>query len=174
MNSVLNVFFYGQVGPFLIFAANLSTQMDSIEQSRRCPLCSQTTGEYLIHSIRSKYDYRKHYLSPLPPSPSSSLPVQRNMQQVRQFAGRRRQERTWGMRERDRVAAETDKLEQSILIRRRIYEHDLYAKACLSLQLPGSYVSFLFSMSHQTHSQSTVHTLRQLNLLLHKNLYHGL
>jgi hypothetical protein len=41
----------------------------TIEQSRRCPLCSQTIGDYLIHHIRSTYDYQKHFLPPLRTSP---------------------------------------------------------------------------------------------------------
>ncbi|EPQ52985.1 hypothetical protein GLOTRDRAFT_111805, partial [Gloeophyllum trabeum ATCC 11539] len=35
------------------------------EQSRRCPLCQQPVGDYVIHKIRSKYDYQKHFLPPL-------------------------------------------------------------------------------------------------------------
>ncbi|KAK0435512.1 hypothetical protein EV421DRAFT_1835265 [Armillaria borealis] len=37
----------------------------SCGQSRKCPLCVQAIGEYLIHRIRSRYDYQKHYLAPL-------------------------------------------------------------------------------------------------------------
>ncbi|KAF8811319.1 hypothetical protein BYT27DRAFT_7090135 [Phlegmacium glaucopus] len=93
------------------------------EQSRRCPLCSQVVGEYLIHSIRSRYDYRKHYLPPLRTSPPPFRPAQTNavLQTTRQ---RRRREREWGTRESD----EADKLERSIAKRRWIYRHDLYAK----------------------------------------------
>lgn len=114
------------------------------EQSRSCPLCSQTIGEYLIHSIRSKYDYRKHYLAPLSSSPPPSRPVQSNVHRVRHFPPRRRQERTWGMRERDSAAEEMDKLEHSILKRRWIYEHDLYAKVYLSSKAVIKVVCLIF------------------------------
>ena len=102
----------------------------SEEQSRRCPLCSQAIGEYLIHSIRSRYDYRKHYLPPLRSSPPPSRPAQTNtvLQNTRQ---RRRREREWGTRASE--SDEADKLERSIAKRRWIYRHDLYAKVCLSL-----------------------------------------
>ena len=97
----------------------------SVEQSRRCPLCSQAIGEYLIHSIRSRYDYRKHYLTPLRKSPPPSRPAQTNtvLQNTRQ---RRRREREWGVRARE--SDEADKLERSIAKRRWIYRHDLYSK----------------------------------------------
>ncbi|KAF8900842.1 hypothetical protein CPB84DRAFT_1680270 [Gymnopilus junonius] len=98
------------------------------EQSRRCPLCSQDIGEYLIHSIRSRYDYRKHFLPPLRTSPPPSRPVPSNalIQSTRQNARRRRREREWGVRANE--SEEFDKLERSIAKRRWIYEHDLYVK----------------------------------------------
>ena len=102
----------------------------SEEQSRRCPLCSQAIGEYLIHSIRSRYDYRKHYLPPLRTSPLPSRPARTNavLQTTRQ---RRRREREWGTRASE--SDEADKLERSIAKRRWIYRHDLYAKVRLRL-----------------------------------------
>ncbi|CAA7264459.1 unnamed protein product [Cyclocybe aegerita] len=98
------------------------------KQSRRCPLCSQGIGDYLIHSIRSRYDYRKHFLPPLRKSPSPSRPVQSNaiLRSTRQHARRRWRERVWGAQ--DGEQDESDKLQRSILMRRWIYQHDLYAK----------------------------------------------
>ncbi|KAI9435112.1 hypothetical protein H4582DRAFT_2080032 [Lactarius indigo] len=73
-------------------------------QSRRCPLCSQNIGDYLIHRIRSTYDYQKHFLPPLHAA-----------------------ERAWGPR--DRAAQdEADALERAVSRRRWIYQHNLYAK----------------------------------------------
>jgi E3 ubiquitin-protein ligase Topors len=90
------------------------------DQSRRCPLCSQPIGEYLIHHLRSKYDYTKHYLTPLVTSPRpSQRPIRTNT--------RRRPEREWGQRER-RAAQEAHKLERALTRRRWIYQHNLYAK----------------------------------------------
>ena len=84
----------------------------------------------MIHSIRSGYDYRKHYLPPLRSSPPPSRPAQTNavLQASRQ---RRRREREWGTRASE--SDEADKLERSIAKRRWIYRHDLYAKVCLGL-----------------------------------------
>ncbi|KAJ3512589.1 hypothetical protein NLJ89_g3434 [Agrocybe chaxingu] len=98
------------------------------EQSRRCPLCSQGIGDYLIHSIRSRYDYCKHFLPPLRKSPPPSRPVQSNaiLRNTRQYARRRQRERVWGTQ--DKEQDESDKLERSIMMRRWIYQHDLYAK----------------------------------------------
>ncbi|KAJ7722640.1 hypothetical protein DFH07DRAFT_759867 [Mycena maculata] len=92
-------------------------------QSRRCPLCSQGIGDFVIHKIRSRYDYQKHYLNPLPASPVPLRPLP--PRQTR--APRRRPRDQWGRRERtDRD--EADKLDRSIAKRKWIYEHDLYAK----------------------------------------------
>ncbi|KDQ51791.1 hypothetical protein JAAARDRAFT_139755 [Jaapia argillacea MUCL 33604] len=98
------------------------------EQSRRCPLCTQPIGEggaYLIHKIRSKYDYQKHYLPPLRTSPAPLQPLAAGRADGRRRAPRR--ERQWGRRER-REREEADALETAIRKRRWIYEHDLYAK----------------------------------------------
>ncbi|KAJ6523301.1 hypothetical protein B0H19DRAFT_651907 [Mycena capillaripes] len=95
-------------------------------QSRRCPLCSQGIGPFLIHKIRSRFDYQKHYLNPLPtttsPVPLRPLPLLQTRP-----ARRRPRDRAWGRRETT-DADEADKLERSIAKRRWIYEHDLYAK----------------------------------------------
>ena len=113
----------------------------SEEQSRRCPLCSQAVGEYVIHSIRSRYDYRKHFLPPLRTSPSPSRPAQSNaaLQITRRT---RRREREWGIRARE--SDEADKLERSIAKRRWIYRHDLYAK--VQTFISSSLLSFLTSL----------------------------
>ncbi|KAF8839189.1 hypothetical protein BDN67DRAFT_906055 [Paxillus ammoniavirescens] len=94
------------------------------EQSRKCPLCSRSfDNSYLIHHIRSQYDYQKHYLPPPPPSPSllstgeSRARALRNTRRVRQWGRRERQQRE-----------EADQLERAITRRRWIYQHELYAK----------------------------------------------
>ncbi|OBZ72890.1 hypothetical protein A0H81_06736 [Grifola frondosa] len=95
------------------------------DQSRRCPLCSQTIGEYLIHHIRSKYDYQKHYLAPLRTSstPQARLDVRNNAR--RQVTRRRQHE--WGRRRR-MEQEEADELERAIEKRKWVYRHGLYAK----------------------------------------------
>ncbi|KAF8063205.1 hypothetical protein FPV67DRAFT_1421307 [Lyophyllum atratum] len=94
------------------------------EQSRRCPLCSQAIGDYLIHNIRSKYDFRRHHLTPLRKSPQPA--------RSRAPAEAVRRRRTARERERERRLREereaNDKLSLSIEKRRWIYKHDLYAK----------------------------------------------
>ncbi|KAF9530723.1 hypothetical protein CPB83DRAFT_762476 [Crepidotus variabilis] len=97
-------------------------------QSRRCPLCSQAMGEYLIHSIRSRYDYRKHFLAPLRTSPTSGSNSNQHLPRTREPTTRRRNPPPWGRPNRDRVTEQLDRLERSILKRRRIYQHNLYAK----------------------------------------------
>ncbi|KAH9961815.1 hypothetical protein BC827DRAFT_1131354 [Russula dissimulans] len=93
------------------------------EQSRRCPLCAQNIGDYLIHHIRSTYDYQKHFLPPLRTSPR---PLSRP-DGARIAPPHRRRERVWG--QRDRAAQdEADALERAVTRRRWIYQHDLYAK----------------------------------------------
>ncbi|KAF4582688.1 hypothetical protein EYR40_002612 [Pleurotus pulmonarius] len=99
------------------------------DQSRRCPLCSQQIGEYLIHRIRSKYDYEKYFLPPLRSSPAPPQHSTQNSalsnRNVRR--GRPRVQRVWGRRERQQLE-EADRLDRAIAKRRWIYHHDLYAK----------------------------------------------
>lgn len=98
-----------------------------LEQSRKCPLCSRSFEDaYLIHRIRSQYDYQKHYLLPLRTSPpplvgESRATALRNT----------RRERQWGRRQR-RQREEADELERAIERRRWLYQHHLYAKVVLS------------------------------------------
>ncbi|KAK0438518.1 uncharacterized protein EV420DRAFT_1585562 [Desarmillaria tabescens] len=92
-----------------------------LDQSRKCPLCAQTIGEYLIHRIRSRYDYQKRYLAPL--SKPRLLPL-RAAQNPGQEVWRQRRRREWERRDQDEV----DKLERSMETRRWVYEHGLYAK----------------------------------------------
>lgn len=102
------------------------------EQSRRCPLCSGQIGEYLIHNIRSKYDFQKHYLSPLRTSPRPAPPPL-----ARVPGGRRRRtvrEVQWGRserREREQEREAADALERAVEKRRWVYRHRLYAKVSL-------------------------------------------
>ncbi|KAF9039225.1 hypothetical protein BJ165DRAFT_1351730 [Panaeolus papilionaceus] len=139
------------------------------EQSRRCPLCSQNIGEYLIHSIRSRYDYRKHFLAPLKSASPRPAPQQAaaelNIQRTRQQARRRRQDRQWGTRQREHD--EVDKLERSIVRRRWIYEHDLYAKHVAS----NSFTKYRpyptpaqFSASQDLISRTTTFIRRELQV----------
>lgn len=99
-----------------------------IEQSRKCPLCSRSfDNSYLIHRIRSQYDYQKHYL---PPPRSSSIPPLTSESRTNALRNARR-ERQWGRRQRQQ-REEADQLERAIARRRWIYQHHLYAKVVLS------------------------------------------
>ncbi|KAI6131704.1 hypothetical protein EDD17DRAFT_1477759 [Pisolithus thermaeus] len=115
------------------------------EQSRKCPLCNRpfdsssrtdTGGSYLIHHLRSKYDYQKYYLPPLLSSPSSSGPAADPESRLRdrnqlQRTIRRRRERQWGSRRAYRAEEQEcaeERLEQAIAKRRWVYEWGLYAK----------------------------------------------
>ncbi|KAF9052419.1 hypothetical protein BDZ89DRAFT_427250 [Hymenopellis radicata] len=80
-------------------------------QSRKCPLCNQAIGEYLIHRIRGRYDYQKYYITALPEKDADSRPGP---------SRRPRRERA----HRD----EADRLEQSIEKRRAVYEWHLFSK----------------------------------------------
>ncbi|KAL0948551.1 hypothetical protein HGRIS_011111 [Hohenbuehelia grisea] len=97
------------------------------EQSRRCPLCSQNIGEYLIHNIRSKYDYQKHYLAPLRSSPPQLQGSLSSITDVRREYRRAARERVWGRRRRQE-REEADRFDQAIIRRKWIYQHDFYAK----------------------------------------------
>ncbi|PPQ99834.1 hypothetical protein CVT24_009628 [Panaeolus cyanescens] len=138
------------------------------DQSRRCPLCSQNIGEYLIHSIRSRYDYRKRFLAPMKstsPRPVLQAAATLNTQRTRQQARRRRQDRQWGAHQT--AHDEADKLERSIVRRRWIYEHDLYAKHVAS----NSYTKYRpyptpaqFSASQDLISRTTTFIRRELQV----------
>ncbi|KAL5513919.1 hypothetical protein ACEPAG_2680 [Sanghuangporus baumii] len=95
------------------------------EQSRRCPLCTRTIGTYLIHHIRSNYDYQKYHLPPLRSSPPPIQPLRRvRGSSIHQRPG---QERRWGRRQR-RDQDVADELERAIDRRRWIYQNRLFAK----------------------------------------------
>ncbi|KAK0439693.1 uncharacterized protein EV420DRAFT_1279459, partial [Desarmillaria tabescens] len=132
------------------------------EQSRKCPLCAQTIGEYLIHRIRSRYDYQKHYLAPLSKPGLLPLRVVPNQQpEVR----RRRRRRERAKRDQD----EADKLERSIEMRRWVYEHGLYAKHVAS----NGYTKYRpyptpaqFTTSQEMVSKTTMFLRRELRFFM--------
>ncbi|KZT01108.1 uncharacterized protein LAESUDRAFT_664641 [Laetiporus sulphureus 93-53] len=135
------------------------------EQSRRCPLCSQAIGDYLIHNIRSKYDYQKHYLAPLRASPRLSGIAGAARQDARRRAQSRR-EREWTRRQR-RVQEEADELETAIEKRRWVYRHHLYAKHVAS----NPYTRYKpfptpaqFAASSELVSRATVFLRRELRV----------
>lgn len=104
-----------------------------IDQSRSCPLCTQNVGEYLIHRLRGKYDYVKHYLIPLSKSPKSaslSSRVDRSSPLSRRSRGRTTRE--FGRRSRERES-ESDRLERAIEKRKWVYRNNLYVKVRLTL-----------------------------------------
>lgn len=135
------------------------------EQSRRCPLCSQGIGDYLIHHIRSKYDYQKHYLPPLRASPRSLGLVLDAQRDARRRAQTRR-EREWGRRRRQEQE-QADELEKAIETRRWVYHHHLYAKHVASNRYTR-YRPFptpaQFSASPDLVSRATVFLRRELRV----------
>lgn len=102
------------------------------EQSRRCPLCSQNIGDHLIHHIRSKYDFQKHFLPPLPTSPRPQTLLPLPARRRAQFRGNgRRREARWGRderREREQERIAVDEFERAVEKRKWVYRHRLYAK----------------------------------------------
>ncbi|KAI0067479.1 hypothetical protein BV25DRAFT_1867909 [Artomyces pyxidatus] len=136
------------------------------EQSRRCPLCSQGIGEFLIHRIRSKYDYQKRYLPPLRTSPRPLERVSERRGSLAHSSRHPRRGRTWGRRDRE-VEEEADALELAISRRRWIYENDLYAKHVAS----NSYTRYRpyptpaqFAASPDLISRTTIFLRRELQV----------
>ncbi|KIL58173.1 hypothetical protein M378DRAFT_338376 [Amanita muscaria Koide BX008] len=140
------------------------------KQSRRCPLCSREIGEYLIHNVRSKHDFSKHYLTPLRSSPVPQNPLisVANLN-LRRVSSRRRptvRERERERRQRQELN-EVDKLQQSIGKRRWVYRNGLYAKHVASNAFTRykPYPSpAQFSMSPDLISRTTSFVRRELQI----------
>ncbi|KZP09355.1 hypothetical protein FIBSPDRAFT_760078, partial [Athelia psychrophila] len=101
------------------------------EQSRKCPLCAQPIREHLIHHLRARYDYQKHYLAPLRSrSPNQLLPLASSGNNNGRSNTNTGRDRAWGRRAR--MAAEerqvADALEREIAKPKWVYEHRLFAK----------------------------------------------
>ena len=123
-----------------------------VEQSRRCPLCAQNMGEYLIHHIRSTYDYQKHFLPPLRTSPR---PLSRiDGARIAPVVTHRRRERVWGLRDRS-AQDEADALQRAVSWRRWIYRYDLYAKVS---QLSNILYSLFFKTGNRIPSSTSLRT----------------
>ncbi|KAA1473271.1 hypothetical protein DENSPDRAFT_866005 [Dentipellis sp. KUC8613] len=136
------------------------------EQSRRCPLCSQSVGGYLIHHIRSKYDYQKHYLAPLRTSPPPLQAASGRASQAPAHRRPSRRERRWGRGEREE-REQADALDRAISRRRWLYEHNLYAKHVAS----NSYTRYRpypspaqFSASPDLITRATIFLRRELRV----------
>ena len=80
------------------------------DQSRRCPLCTQTIGPYVIHNIRSNHDYQKFHLPPLRSSPPPIQPLRPRQRRLRPSGT---QNCEWGRRAR-RAQEEADELEAGL------------------------------------------------------------
>ena len=129
----------------------------------------QDAGKYIIHSIRSRYDYRKHFLPPLRVSPPPITVQARPNQSTIQLARRRRQEREWGRQ--DRENDESNRLERSIAKRRWIYRHHLYAKVGLLASVSCMILRESHSTSRPTHTQSIGPIQHLLNFQHRRTLY---
>lgn len=110
----------------------------------------------MIHGIRSRYDFRKHYLAPLRTSPATERPPRPPQAEssTRRYRSARERERDRRVREE---REETDKLQRSIEKRRLMYEHDLYAKVrlCLWNHLPHD------PMLHPEHRVDVIIIIRE-------------
>ncbi|KAI5823369.1 hypothetical protein K523DRAFT_255295 [Schizophyllum commune Tattone D] len=132
------------------------------EQSRKCPLCNQNTGDHLIHNIRSNYDYQRHYLNPLRTSPKPALAVRSTAAAP---IRRRRVEREWGRRAA--WQEELNRLDESIRKRRWVYQNGLYAKhvASNSFTRYRPYPSpAQFAGSHDLIARTTAFLRRELQV----------
>ncbi|EJC99521.1 uncharacterized protein FOMMEDRAFT_22997 [Fomitiporia mediterranea MF3/22] len=132
------------------------------DQSRRCPLCTRTIGPYLIHHIRSNFDYQKYHLPPLRTSPPPIQPLRR----VRRSSVQRVQEHRWGRRLR-REQDVADELERAIDRRRWVYHNHLYVKHVASNTFTR-YRPFptpaQFSASQDYISRATIFIRRELRV----------
>ncbi|KAF7981004.1 hypothetical protein HWV62_35835 [Athelia sp. TMB] len=154
----------------LVWTGMVQIAMYPLEQSRKCPLCSQKIHEYLIHHIRSKYDYQKHYLAPLPDPHASPVPLTRTSNDTRAGSHRNRaRERTWGRRARmeaeERQVA--DELDRAIARRKWVYEHRLFAKHIASnpyTRYRPSPNPALFASSPELISRATAFLRRELRV----------
>src|ERR1700742_1626286 len=94
------------------------TSGSEAQKSRRCPLCNEAIGSYIVHNVRGEHDFQRHWLPPPAHEPnvgqrlaSSRLPggsVHSNLHRNR--AGRHVR---WGKRPA-RGQNELDELERSI------------------------------------------------------------
>ncbi|SAM83133.1 uncharacterized protein UBRO_20376 [Ustilago bromivora] len=82
-----------------------------------CPLCLAKIGEFVIHDIRSDWDYIRYYLAPprLPSCSTCTPPSDPSWATTRQRA------------RQSRIATHADQ-EQILQFRKYIYRHSLYAK----------------------------------------------
>ena len=153
MNSVLNAWSSGRVCLCKVMHYTRSvSDSRGPDQSRRCPLCAQGIGEYLIHNIRSKYDYTRYFLPPLRSnSPVAAVPGSSFSNQRRPT----RRERQWGQRER-REQEVRDRLERSIRRRKWVYRHHSYAK--VRLRRNGWLRLSVDNCPTRQHVASNVHT----------------
>ncbi|KAG9001615.1 hypothetical protein FRB94_003414 [Tulasnella sp. JGI-2019a] len=103
-------------------------------QSRKCPLCATDIGPYIIHNIRSQYDFQKRHLPPLRTSPLPMLPLTRSVRTRASRNSRQTARAEWGRREEE----DQDMLERAIEKRKWVYRHNLYAKHVAS----NSYTRF--------------------------------
>lgn len=79
-------------------------------------------GQYFIHAVRSKYDYKKHFVSP----PLSSPTVLQTRSQAISHNPTRQRPRRW--REAEHDAEERAASMGTLMRRREIYKHGLYVK----------------------------------------------
>lgn len=118
---------------YLLVDVEFITHYLDVEQSRRCPLCTQAVGDHLVHYIRSRDDFERFFLPPLRTSPAPLNTLVGHPWSNRPRRQRTRAERDEHRRNRERVREreEADMLERAITRRKWIYEHGLYAKVWL-------------------------------------------
>lgn len=98
-------------------------------QSRKCPLCTATIGPYIMHNIRSQYDFSKYHLPPLRSSPPPPLALSQPSVRRRRAAPQIR----WGRRSSTNEA-DQDEFDRAVERRKWVYRHRLFAKHVASNQ----------------------------------------
>lgn len=121
------------------YTYRILNEMIASEQSRKCPLCSFEIGTYVIHEIRSQYDYQKYYLPPL----NTPLETRHALQaQVQANVRRRQRPIQWGRQNGHDEADSSNSFERAVEKRRWVYRNKLYAKVShhhCNLCNPGQY-----------------------------------
>lgn len=106
------------------------TRAPCVEQSRKCPLCARAVGPHLVHRIRSRNDFQRYFLPPLPSSPPPNLLPLATTRASGPRRVRTRADRERDRREVDRARArdESNALDRAVDRRKWLYANGLYAK----------------------------------------------
>lgn len=101
--------------------------LEWIKHSNKCPLCVADIGPYIIHNVRSKHDYKRHFISPTlsPRNSDRAYLVASNVTRERRASMAAFQRSQQRRREEARRKQEED---AALAMRRYVYQNVLYAK----------------------------------------------